>query len=1201
MPRRFLPAYYAILLAVSLGLPLPAQKASNHYAVILSDLPVARRFTTREQMRSVEAQDYRRQIELKQQSLKAELAARRFNVVGSVSTLSNSVFVVSTADRVNEIESLPGVAAVIPMRKLRSRMNRAAQLMNAPAAWNLVGGMNNAGAGLKIAILDSGIDQTNPAFQDSSLQPPAGFPICTNNHPEDCAFTNNKVIVARSYIRLISAGADPNNVAATSMPDDYTPRDRLGHGSATASVAAANQNSSALTFSGIAPKAFLGSYKISGSPDGVGTGSTSTFEDIAAMAIEDALNDGMDVANFSYGVLAVSGPLDSGATCGRPAGTPCDFIASVFEQAAEAGMVITVSAGNDGEFTAQQYPSFNLISSPSNAPSVISVGATLNSHVLAPGVSMLDGPASLQSIPAQTSDLLAFVRTAYYFPLVDVTQLGDDGTACKALPASSLAGSIALIQQSPNASTCSFSDQAFNAADAGAYGVIFYMASSAAAVPAEVEDAFGNFPNLATAVVVAQGDGQALKSYIDANAGANVLIDPAGTEMDLPTYNKVWSFSPALAANQMLGFSSPGPDAGDLTIKPDIVAVGGADPNYQPSFPDGTTIPGQSGLYMAVQSFDPNVPADEAPLFSPTGYSALDGTSFSAPMVAGAAALVKQSHPNMTAAQIKAVLMNSAAQDTTTDEYGFSVDAVSEGAGRLDAGAAASATVVASVVTADGSNPVSLSFGALKSSALPIKKQVKITNLGSSSVSLTLGFAPTEKFTGATLSVDQTSVTVPAGGSTTVNVTLGGSLPGTGEYSGALTLQGTGVSLRVPYMFLVPFGTGYDVVPFTSSVLAPPCFEGLPGGDAGVVGVRLIDAAGAPLVGTSVTFSTSRASAGTTLANPTQQSVGYKPTTCTVTSTGTSAVCPTDQYGLAYAEVLLSTQVGSNPSITARGGGVSYVFGGASNGCASAVIAQPNITSITDSSSGSTSAVPGSYVAITGSALANPAEIFAADGVGDYAFNVPLPLSLDGVSASFDVPGAYDGKPIDYNGGAGAFTFVSADGGTVIVQVPWEVQGASSVQVKVTTDFFAPSNVITVPLVPYAPSIFTQPDGSGIAYAYDVTTQSEITTTNPAHAGDEVEIWANGLGPVNNQPVTGNLPDPSTPATTTTTPTVTLGGTNATVTYSGLDFNSLFDSPYLLQYGVAITIPSGLAPGKLPVVISIGGVSSSPLPLPVSK
>ncbi len=55
-------------------------------------------------------------------------------------------------------------------RRYRLNLNRATQLVNAPAAWNAFGGIQNAGAGIKIAMLDTGIDQTHPAFQDSSLQ-----------------------------------------------------------------------------------------------------------------------------------------------------------------------------------------------------------------------------------------------------------------------------------------------------------------------------------------------------------------------------------------------------------------------------------------------------------------------------------------------------------------------------------------------------------------------------------------------------------------------------------------------------------------------------------------------------------------------------------------------------------------------------------------------------------------------------------------------------------------------------------------------------------------------------------------------------------------------------------------------------------------------------------------------------------------------
>jgi hypothetical protein len=66
-------------------------------------------------------------------------------------------------------------------------------------------------------------------------------------------------------------------------------------------------------------------------------------------------------------------------------------------------------------------------------------------------------------------------------PLVDVTTLGDPGTACNALPANSLNGSIALIQRG-GASTCTFDLKTNNATAAGAVGVIFYMADTTATV-----------------------------------------------------------------------------------------------------------------------------------------------------------------------------------------------------------------------------------------------------------------------------------------------------------------------------------------------------------------------------------------------------------------------------------------------------------------------------------------------------------------------------------------------------------------------------------------------------------------------------------------------------------------------------------------------------------------------------------------------
>jgi uncharacterized protein (TIGR03437 family) len=1146
---RLLPAFLFFVLPIS-------SQTREHYALVLQDPPVLGNFATREAARTPQAEAYRAQVELRQAALKTALAARSFNVVGSVSTVANAVFVVSNSSRIAEMRSLAGVVDVIPMRRLKPTINRATQLMNAPAAWNALGGVSNAGAGIKIGIIDSGIDQNNPAFKDSSLTMPSGFPKCTAGQPQDCNYTNSKVIVARSYMRQQAAGSNPANVAADSLPDDYTPRDRLGHGTATASVAAGSANTAgAVAFNGMAPKAFLGNYKVLGTGTGFSLGA---FEDATVQALEDAVSDGMDIVSCSLGVVALTTPSQ-------------DFLASAFEKAAQAGLVIAVSAGNDGG-SGQQFPSptFNTISSPGTAPSVIAAGATLNSHVFQPSVSMPGGASNLQKISAQTTD-------AYYYgpygatsaPLVDVTTLGNDGYACSALPGYSLYNSYALIQRSPvgSSTACTFNAKATNAANAGAIGVVFYMSDSSPAFPATVTDASGNSPIYGPVVVISQSDGQNIKSYLGAHPGATATIDPNGTEQNLTDYSTYWQYSPALAANQLASYSSTGPGPGGL-LKPDIVATGGFDGNIAAL--------ANSGMYVATQSYDPG-----GELYSPNGFMAADGTSFAAPLVAGAAALVKQAHPKYTAAQIRSALINTSSQDTTVDDQGYTRNSSGFGAGRLDANAAVSTTVTA--------NPASLSFGLL-SGSLPAAIPVIVTNGGSASVSLTIVAGTVQALSGSsvssvTVNVDQKSLTVPAGGTAAFNVSLSGAVPPAGQYTGNITVQATGVSLHIPYMFLVGSNVVYDMFGIINGNIYNPfayaCFEGLPSTDLGAdqrLQVKLVDANGAPVSGQAVRFAISPRN------NISLGSVSGMPA-CTPATSGSQVSCNTDSNGVAYAEVTTGTTIGAAPTVDATNSGFDFQFGGCY-----AIIAKPNIAGISDAAAGLTTVAPGSYISIYGANLVNPAAIQGLTQYGDGATYVPFPLNLDGVSVSFDVPGAYDGKPADYNGAPGHVVFVASTGGQINLQVPWELQNATSVQVKVNVDGVANSNVVTVPLTQYAPAFFLS---AGIVAAVNAMTGAVITASNPAHAGDIVELYANGLGPVNNPPASGD-PAPSAPplATTKTPPTVTIGGQAATVLYSGLAPGN----PGLYQ--INVTVP-GVAAGNQTVTLSIGGASAPNAVIPI--
>jgi uncharacterized protein (TIGR03437 family) len=1157
---------------VILGIPAFCQPAErnlflpNRYTVLLQDPPVAAQFASREEMRGAAAVAYRQQVETRQANVVRDLRSRNIQVTGSVSLLINAVFVNATPDRLAEISAIPGVAAIRPMRRFKPVMNKATQLMNAPAAWNRLGGQGSAGAGIKIAILDSGIDQNHPAFQDPSLTIPAGFPKCTNGHPEDCNYTNNKVIVARSYVRMISQEyvTDPANPAAQSIPDDYAPRDRFGHGTAVASAAAGNINSGTVTFSGMAPKAYLGNYKITGSP-GVNDGAA---DDVLIQAIHDALADGMDIASLSYGSIALTGGADTGSVCGNPTGVACDPVAAAFEAAAKAGLVVVVAGGNEGNtayFNGGQYPYFGSISSPSSAPSVIAVGAMTNSHVLTPAVYM-NASGAPAGLSAEVGDSFFYPSEngANTAPLVDVTTLGDDGTACNALPSGSLDNSIALIIRG----TCPFAQKATNAADAGALGVIFYMADGSAPFGPIGMDCFSGAGQcfVGPIVMISNSDGLNLKKYIGANAGTSVTIDLAGAETDLATYVSTNGLNPA-GSNQMASYSSLGP-APDGTIKPDILAVGGFDQQLASGIP--------AGLYLATQTFDPTLDSGLTTLYSSNGYLAADGTSFSAPIVAGAAALVKQAHPKYTVAQIKSALVNTAAQDVSVDDTGIPVDVEWIGAGRLDAGAAAGSTITA--------EPATVSFGFVKAT-MPSAKPISITNQGTSQVTLAVAVAPNTQPTGVKIAVDQQSLSLAPGAAATLNLSLFGSVPPPGSYSGFVTLQASGSSApsaRIPYLFIVG-----DGVPYNANPISGFAFGG-PGADGGTLIVQVVDQYGAPVSGSAVNFSVTPRG-GVTFQTVNGQSgvlpeVGKRvPPTCSPTSSTSAVTCKTDNYGMAYVEAILGSTSGS-PSITARAAGIPFGLG-------ATVINLPQLQSsggVVNMATYAGPIAPGSYIALLGSNLVDPNAL--GNPNGDYAPTIGspicpptvcLPLTVDFVTVSFDVPSAGISLP-------GYVLFVSPT--EVDVQAPWELQGQTSVQVKVIVDGL-PGNVVTGQIASYTPAFFA--DTNSIVTAYDNTTKADVSSTAAVHAGDSVSLYANGLGPVNNQPASG-FPAQSSPASTTTTlPVVTIGGKQAQVSYSGLAEGDP------AEYQIDVVIPSGLSSGNQQVTIAIGGVTSPAVKLPV--
>ncbi|MCP3758014.1 S8 family serine peptidase [Streptomyces sp. TBY4] len=206
-------------------------------------------------------------------------------------------------------------------------------------------------------------------------------------------------------------------------------------------------------------------------------------------------------------------------------------------------------------------------------------------------------------------------------------------------------------------------------------------------------------------------------------------------------------------------FSGKGPRLGDGAIKPDVTA------------------PGVDVAAAAVSGGGEGG--------DPDGYVSMSGTSMATPHAAGAAALLKQQHPGWTGSDLKAVLTGSTKPGAYT--------AFEQGTGRI--------SVVNALRQPLAAEPLSLSYAAQPwphQDDTPEKKRLTYRNLGADPVVLDVSGGATgpggDAAPAGFLSFDTARVTVPAGGSASVGVTvdtrIAGLAPGT--YSGYVVASGPG-------------------------------------------------------------------------------------------------------------------------------------------------------------------------------------------------------------------------------------------------------------------------------------------------------------------------------------------------------------------------------------------------------------------------
>jgi minor extracellular serine protease Vpr len=678
--------------------------------------------SSRAYLRTVEAQQLRVAAALRTAVPEARIG-RRFQVVLDALTVS------LPASKLPALLRQPSVKRVYPSVGYTLALDRSPSVIGVDIVRAQLGA---DGTGMKIAVVDDGVDQSSSFFEPAGYTYPAGFP---KGAPK---WTTAKVIVARVF-------PGPNSGTAGRLAVDPS---SSFHGTHVAGIAAGNAGTTAPAdsthprvtgLSGVAPKAWLGNYRVFTVPTPIGH-IANTPEIVAAF--EAAVKDGMDVINFSGGGAQVNPAHDA-------------MIATI-RNAAAAGVVSVIAAGNDrDEF------GHGSTGSPGTAPDAISVAAVSNTHVFAPALDVTapGAPDFLRGIPFLANGTAAPAQWASADQtLVDVASIvGTDGKPIDphlcgppgrldstdgTLPPHSLDGSIALVQRG----LCPFVTKSDQAKAAGAIGIVVAdnRAGEASPIPAQLSLRGG---------MIADLDGERLRAFLAARGGRTTIrVGRAPLELETGRSGVITSFS------------SAGPTAFGHDLKPDVAAPGG------------------------------QILSSTLPRVAPSGFAVLDGTSMATPHVAGAAALLLQLHRGWTPEQVKSALVSTAGPAWGDTARTREAAVTLEGGGLV----ALPRATDPQLFTA----PVSVSFDDVAPGASD-SRLVRVADAGGGAATWQVELVPQAATAGASVELPGTLAIAPGGGADLPIVARAAPDAVQGENFGFVVLRNGASTRRVPYFFLV--------------------------------------------------------------------------------------------------------------------------------------------------------------------------------------------------------------------------------------------------------------------------------------------------------------------------------------------------------------------------------------------------------------
>jgi len=572
--------------------------------VLLAGDPVAVvRETAGRRLSRDEKDGIRTQRKVEQRPVRAQIEAAGGKIVGSFQSVINGIKVQIPLNKVGALRQIAGVTGVKGVNTYERDNAIGVPRVQAPAVWAGLPGYR--GEGVKIAVIDSGIDYTHATFRGPGTAAAYDTAKLTDTLPADPALFGPAAPRVKGGTDLSGDAYDANDPLSVPQPDP-NPLDcnvGVGHGSHVAGTAAG----SGVLSSGLA---YTGPYDLTTSSNSfrIGPG-VAPLADIYAVrvfgcegstnlvveALDWAVDHDMDVVNMSLG--SSYGTSDS-----------ADALAS--DNAAKAGVVIVASAGNSNDL---RY----ITGSPASSTRAISVAATTTPATIDFGNLALPAVAS---DAATTLSAINANGAAYTSPLAGTVKVVRNPSGTVSLGCSvaafqadgGVAGKIAVVSRG----TCARVAKAVYGQQAGAIAVV--MVNNTSALPPYEGIIFQNpdtgdfydvtipFFGLKGTTAVATSDGSRL-----------VLRD--GLAISITTGTPQTS--------GVASFSSGGPRNGDSVLKPDVAA---------PGSPIISTFVGSGNLQES-----------------------LSGTSMAAPHVAGVAALVVQAHPRWKPAQVKSAIVNS--------------------------------------------------------------------------------------------------------------------------------------------------------------------------------------------------------------------------------------------------------------------------------------------------------------------------------------------------------------------------------------------------------------------------------------------------------------------------------------------------------------------------------------------------------------